>query len=141
MNGLVGDATMGAFRVKQNVLEESTVGVLGTFGDPHGGDGSYLLGMDATYQSSHFRGNKTFMLGAWGLVTDREGLEGDRTAFGAKIDYPNDIWEASLTYMRLGDGFRSGHGVRPADRDPQGRCFRQLPILSWFFLLAPDGRP
>jgi len=113
VGSLVSETTMGAFRVKQNVLEESTVGVLGTFGDPSGADGSYLVGMDATYQTSRFRGSKNFLVGAWGLVTNRDGLEGDRTAFGAKIDYPNDTWDIALTYLRLGDGFDPAMGFVP----------------------------
>ena len=110
---LVDASTMGAFRVNQNVLEQSSVGVIGTFGDPTGADGSYLVGADATFQTSHFRGNKNFLVGAWGLMTDREGLAGDKTAFGARIDYPNDIWEIALTYLRLGDGFDPALGFVP----------------------------
>ena len=113
VGGLVDASTMGAFRVTQNVLEQSSVGAIGTFGDPTGTDGSYLAGLDATYQTSRFRGNKNFLVGAWGLVTDREGLTGDRTAFGAKIDYPNDVWEMALTYLRLGDGFDPALGFVP----------------------------
>jgi len=111
--GVVEPSTMGAFRVNRNVLEESTVGVIGTFGDPTGADGSYLFGVDATYQTSRFRGNKNFIFGAWGMVTDREGVDGDKTAFGAKIDYPNDIWDMALTYLRLGDGFDPALGFGP----------------------------
>ena len=110
---LVGSSTMGAFRVKANVLEESTIGVLGTFGDPTGADGSYMVGMDATYQTSRLWGSKNFLMGAWGLATDREGLGGDKTAFGAKIDYPNDTWDIALTYLRLGDGFDPAMGFVP----------------------------
>jgi hypothetical protein len=111
--GVVDAATMGAFRVRRNVLEESTVGVLGTFGDPTGAGGSYLLGADATYRTSRFRGTKSFQAGAWGLVTDREGLEGDRTAFGASVAYPNDIWDLTLTWIRVGDGFDPAMGFVP----------------------------
>ena len=85
---LVPGATMGAFRVRQNVLEESTVGAIATFGDPSGAEGSYMVGADATYQTSRFRVSKNFIAGAWGMVTDREGLSGDKTAFGAKLAQP-----------------------------------------------------
>ncbi len=135
VNGTGEGATLGAFRVKQNVLEESTVGILGTFGDPTGADGSYMVGMDATFQTSHFRGNKNFMLGAWGLVTDREGLSGDRTAFGAKIDYPNDVWDIALTYLRLGEGFDPAMGFVPRTgihKISGGMNYRHYPeSVSW----------
>ncbi len=104
---------MGAFRVKQNVLEESNVGMIATFGDPSGAEGSYLAGVDATYQTSQFRGGKNFIAGAWGMVTDREGLEGDKSAFGAKLDYPNDDWDIALTYIRIGEDFSPAMGFVP----------------------------
>ena len=113
VDGVVGGATMGAFRVRQNVLEESTVGVLATFGDPTGAPGSYLVGSDFTYQTSRFRGNKSLEGGAWVLATGREGLTGDRTAVGANIAYPNDIWDLSLTWIRVGDGFDPAMGFVP----------------------------
>ncbi len=110
---LVGASTMAAFRVRQNVLEESTVGLIGTFGDPTGAGGSYLVGADLMYHTSRFNGSKTFQAGAWGLTTDREGLEGDRTAFGASVAYPNDVWNLQLTGIRVGDGFDPAMGFVP----------------------------
>ena len=145
VDGLVDGATMGAFRIKQNVLEESTIGILGTFGDPTGADGSYMVGLDATYQTSHFRGSKNFMVGAWGLVTDREGLTGDKTAFGVKVDYPNDIWEVALTYLRLGDGFEPALGFVPRNgihKITGGANFRHYPeSVSWMRTAYYEFRP
>jgi hypothetical protein len=110
---LVGSSTMGAFRVRQNVLEESTVGLIGTFGDPTGAGGSYLVGADFMYHTSRFRGSKTFQAGAWGLTTDREGLGGDRTAVGASVAYPNDVWNLQLTGIRVGERFDPAMGFVP----------------------------
>src|SRR5262249_52046231 len=78
--GLAPETSMGVLRAKQNVLRESWVGVLGTVGDPLGRSGSWLGGADFTYQTSHFRGDKNFLVGLWGLETGREDLSGDRTA-------------------------------------------------------------
>jgi hypothetical protein len=105
--------TLGAVRIQQNVLQESTAGVIATFGDPAGAPGSYLVGTDFTFQTSRFAGDKNLLVGVWGLLTDREGLEGDRTAFGAKIDYPNDTWDVALPYQRIGDGFDPSLGFVP----------------------------
>ncbi|HSW29625.1 MAG TPA: DUF5916 domain-containing protein [Longimicrobiales bacterium] len=113
VDGVVDESTMGAFRVRQNVLEESTLGLIGTFGDPTGAGGSYLVGGDFTYHTSRFRGSKTLEAGFWGLTTDREGLDGDRTAIGASVAYPNDIWSLQLTGIRLGDGFDPAMGFVP----------------------------
>ncbi len=98
-------ATMGAVRIKQNVLRESSVGAIATFGDPEGRPGSWTAGTDWTYQTSRFQGDKNLLVGVWGLVTRRDGLAGDGTAAGFAIDYPNDRWDVVLSYKRIGDGF------------------------------------
>ena len=145
MDGLATATTMGAFRVRQNILEESTLGVIGTFGDPSGADGSYMTGLDFTYQTSRFRGNKNFMVGAWGMVTDREGLDGDRAAFGAKIDYPNDVWDIALVYLRLGDGFDPATGFVPRNgihKISGGANYRHYtPNMSWMRMMFYEFMP
>ncbi|HEX6749520.1 MAG TPA: DUF5916 domain-containing protein [Longimicrobium sp.] len=110
---LVPDATMGVVRVRQNLLRESSAGVIATFGDPQGRAGSWLAGGDFTYQTSRFRGDKNFLVGIWGLAMGREGLAGDRTAAGIKVDYPNDLWDVALTFKRVGDGFQPSLGFVP----------------------------
>ncbi len=145
VEGVAPAATLGAFRFKQNVLEESTIGMMGTFGDPAGADGSYLVGIDATYQTSRLGGSKNFLLGAWGLTTDHEGLDGDRTAFGAKIDYPNDTWDIALTYLRIGDGFDPALGFVPRrgiHKISGGANYRHYPkSMPWARYLYYELRP
>ncbi|MEM1002104.1 MAG: hypothetical protein AAGH46_05605 [Bacteroidota bacterium] len=40
--------TMGVFRVRQNILKESSLGFIGAFGDPEGRSGSFMTGIDFT---------------------------------------------------------------------------------------------
>jgi hypothetical protein len=145
VGGLVPATTMGAFRVRQNVLEESTVGAIASFGDPAGAEGSYMVGADATFQTSRFRGSKNFIAGAWGMVTDRKGLAGDRTAFGAKLDYPNDIWDVALTYLRIGDGFDPSMGFVPRmgiHKLTGGANFRYYPSsVPWMRMMYYEFMP
>ncbi|HKH91281.1 MAG TPA: DUF5916 domain-containing protein [Gemmatimonadaceae bacterium] len=107
------ESTMGVVRIRQNLLRESSVGLIGTLGDPLGRAGSWTAGTDATYQTSHFRGDKNFLVGVWGIGTGREGLAGGRGAFGGKVDYPNDLLDAALVYKYLGDGFDPSIGFVP----------------------------
>lgn len=100
-------------RVKQNVLEESWIGALATAGDPLGRQGSWLFGADFTYATSRFRTNKNFLVGVWGLATGREDLGGDTTAYGLKVDYPNDEWDVAFTYKRIGRDFDPSLGFVP----------------------------
>ncbi|MDO8834393.1 MAG: DUF5916 domain-containing protein [Vicinamibacterales bacterium] len=116
VGGVAPGTTLGVVRLKQNVLAESSVGLIATLGDPHGRANSWLIGADATYQTSHARGNKNLMVGLWGLAMDREGLGPDRSAFGVTVDYPNDRWDTVFKYWRVGRDFDPSMGfvARPA---------------------------
>lgn len=111
--GVAPATTLGAVRVRQNVLEESSIGAIATAGDPLGRAGSWLAGADFTYQTSRLAGDKNFLAGVWGLALDRTGLVGDRTAFGVRVDYPNDRWDAQFSLKRIGDGFDPSLGFVP----------------------------
>lgn len=153
VEGLVDRTTMGAFRVKRNVLEQSNVGAIATFGDPEGRGDSYMVGLDGVYNTSRFLGSKNLIVGAWGLVTGREGLTGDRTAFGGIVDFPNDEWDLWVAYKRIGDGFDPSLGFVPRRGvhlanlginyrwwspavSVRNLYFELVPILAW----DPTGR-
>jgi hypothetical protein len=125
-----GQATMGAARVKQNILAESSVGMIATVGDQLGRPGSWMTGADFTYQTSQFRGDKNLAFSVWGLVNDRDDLEGRKNAFGFGVDYPNDLWSGRLISTRIGDGFDPSIGFVPR----QG-------IHVWDGEVAFDPRP
>ena len=108
------DATnMGVMRVRQNVLRESSVGFIASVGDPLNREGSWMSGADFTFQTTRFNGNKNFIAGAWALYTDRADLMDDKSAFGFKVDYPNDRWDAALVYSRIGAQFDPSLGFVP----------------------------
>ncbi len=118
----IRETAMGAVRIKQNILEESSLGMIATFGDPLDRAGSWSAGVDFTYQTSNFMDEKNFLVGAWALFNDREdldsrgdklGLKGDKSAFGVRVDYPNDLLDMNLTYTRIGDGFNPSLGFVP----------------------------
>jgi hypothetical protein len=112
--GVVPDETLLATgRVKQNIWSESWVGAIGSVGDPLGRNGSWLGGADFTYATSKFRGDKNFLAGVWGLATGRDGLGSDASAYGFKIDYPNDKWDIALTHKRIGRDFDPSLGFVP----------------------------
>ena len=105
VDGLVPAATMGVVRLKQNVLAESSIGLIATAGDPRGRTGSWLLGGDVTYQTSRLKGDKNFLAGVWGVAMGRDGLGSDSNAYGATVDYPNDLWDTVARYSRVGKDF------------------------------------
>jgi hypothetical protein len=109
----IPNTQMGVVRVRQNIMKESSVGIISTFGDPAGLSGSYLGGVDFTYQTTSYKGNKNVLIGGTLQYTDREDLSGDQTAFSFKFDYPNDLWDIALTYIRIGDAFDPSLGFVP----------------------------
>jgi len=113
VNDIVPTSTMGSFRIKQNVLEESSLGIIGTFGDPEGKNNIWLLGSDFTYKTSKFFDDKNFLAGVWGLYNSNPNFTGDNSAIGLKLDYPNDLWDIALTIKRIGDAFSPSLGFVP----------------------------
>jgi hypothetical protein len=107
------EALMAAARVKQNIWRESWVGAIATVGDPLGRSGSWLGGADFTYATSRWRGDKNVLVGVWALATGRDGLGGDASALGFKVDYPNDLWDIQLTAKRIGEDFDPSIGFVP----------------------------
>ena len=107
------DQTMGVIRIRQNVLAESSLGVIATAGDPIGRANGWVSGVDATYQTSHFRGDENFLFGVWTLAMNREDIDGTRWASGLKIDYPNDLWDIASTFKRIENGFDPSLGFVP----------------------------
>ncbi|MBT8220629.1 MAG: hypothetical protein KJP00_12440, partial [Bacteroidia bacterium] len=105
--------TMGVVRIKRNILKESSIGFIGTLGDPQNRDRSTTTGLDFTYQTTRFKGDKNFLVGVSGIYVDRPDLSGDRSAFSFKMDYPNDIWDVALTYFRIGESFDPSLGFVP----------------------------
>ncbi len=110
VQGLVPPANLGVVRIKQNIWEQSNVGIIATAGDPAGNKNSWLLGADFTYQISDLFGDKNFLVGLWGIYSNRPELNGNKSSYGFKIDYPNDLFDISLNYKFVGDAFEPSLG-------------------------------
>jgi hypothetical protein len=113
-DGLVDhDSVMAVSRVKQNLWSESWLGAIATVGDPVGRHDSWMAGVDFTYATSRFRGDKNLLVGAWALATNREGLGPDASAHGVTVDYPNDLWDINFVYKHIGRDFDPSLGFVP----------------------------
>jgi hypothetical protein len=113
VKGLAPRTNLFAARGFQSIWSESKLGFLVTAGDPVGRRNSWEAGIDFTYKTSRFQGNKNFLVGGWILVNNREDLGNDNTAWGFKIDHPNDLWAASLDFKRIGADFDPSLGFVP----------------------------
>jgi hypothetical protein len=131
-----------AGRTTYDVNEHLRVGALATRGDPDGVEDNALAGLDALWQTSSFRGDKNLSFGAWAARSDGDltpgQAPGQRSGWGFKADYPNDLWDVFLTYREFGDALDPAIGFlpRPGTRQARGGgSFQPRPeedgLFSW----------
>ena len=110
--GLVTRQNLMAARVSRNILQQSWIGGIVTHGNPTGG-GNTLIGADARFATSTFRGNKNLSLAMYVLGTDDQVSKTRGTAGGFTIDYPNDRWDLALSWKQIGENFQPALGFVP----------------------------
>lgn len=133
VESLVPGSATGVLRIKQNIFKESSFGIISSVGDPEGRADSWMAGANFTYRTSEFRGDKNFLAGIWALSNDREDLTGGKSAFGIRLALPNDLWDMSAEYRRIGEAFDPSLGFVPR----KGINFLNL---SADFLPRPDNK-
>ncbi len=108
-----GSKIFTVIRPKVNVLEESTVGLIATIGDALSNEDNAVVGSDFNYRTSTLFGDKVLEGHAWFQHSSTTGAEGDDTAWGVKLRYPNDRVNWSLDASEIGDRFNAGLGFVP----------------------------
>ena len=133
-----------ALRVSKNFLEQSWVGAIATRGDPTGAGDTSLIGVDARFATSHFKGGTNLSLDLYGLRTGDAGSDKVDHAYGFKLDYPNDRWNAALSWKRIGDDFDAAMGFVPRTGIRKGDLYvafqprpERFGIRQLFFELEP----
>jgi hypothetical protein len=115
---LPGSNFFGA-RMTQDIFAESKAGFILTCGSPTA-EKNILAGIDITYSTSKFTGNKNLMLAAWTAYNWNETKQGRHHGFGFRANYPNDLWDIQTTYAYYGEaldpgmGYMMRHGIQTA---------------------------
>ena len=100
-----------AARLSKNVLEESAVGLITTYGDPWSDAGNRLLGIDFRYLNTRFASGATLEGAAWYQQTDTPGFDGDDAAFGVSLGAPNtEGWKGYVDYREIQANFNPAMG-------------------------------
>ncbi len=102
-----------AGRIYQNIFAQSKAGIIFTKGDPDSLDNNSMLGFDFNFSTSKFLKNKNFSAGGWWVYNWNSIKEGKHYGYGVKLDYPNDLWDISLTYNFFGDSLEPGLSYLP----------------------------
>lgn len=93
-------------RFAANVLEESSVGMILTHGDPDSNLDNTLAGVDFRYLNTSVGNGGTIEAGLWYQQSETEGLSGDDAAYGFSISAPNtEGFRGRLIYKELQQNF------------------------------------
>ena len=114
----VFDSNMFVGRVRQNFLEQSYVGAIFTGGDPAkpaSSDDPFApartsmsstAGMDMRLATSNFLGtNRNMLFNAWGLKTNKEGVEDNNASYGFGAHYANDKFQGQFQWREIQENF------------------------------------
>jgi len=121
-------------RWKQDVLEQSSVGVLAV-GGIQTGRFNGMAGVDALYSTARLFGNKNFQIGgafAATYTSDRENKAG--SAHRLFFNFPNDLMEISSSWERVGQDFNPEVGFL-------SRLSYQLYTVKWRINPRPSFLP
>ena len=103
---LVNDRDLFVGRVSANILEQSMIGAIATYGNPTADEENKLVGADFNYLNNRSFENVTIEGRLWYQKSDTEGLEGEDSAWGAKIVSPNsEGFKGRLQYEEIGENF------------------------------------
>jgi hypothetical protein len=92
-------------RAVANVLEESSLGLILTNGDPRSNLSNTVVGADFLYQNTRLANGNVIEAEAWYQQSKTEGVSGDDSAYGLRIGMPNEA------------GFRAGIGLKTIEQN------------------------
>lgn len=132
------------------------IGSLVTDGDPGGQLSNTLAAWDVVWRTSEWAGDKNLAMSAWTARSYGDVALGQTSGWGARIEYPNDLWYALAQVDEFGDALNPALGFlpRPGTRQyefglayqPRPRDARWHGIRQAFFEIYPvlvedlDGR-
>ena len=109
--GAVDATTAFVGRVAANVLEESSVGMIVTDGDPTSNESNSVAGVDFRYLNSRLPGGRSIEGEAWLQQSSSENLTGDDRAMGFRIGMPAaEGWRGMVNYNRFEANFNPALG-------------------------------
>jgi hypothetical protein len=106
-------------RLAYNVLEESSVGVIFTDGDPTSDRDNSLVGVDFNYRNTRDFPGAVLEAAAWGQLSQTEGAEEDESAIGGRFSFDSDTFAANAFVAHVGEDYNPGLGfiARPGRRE------------------------
>lgn len=145
-------------RIKRNIGQESTLGVIYTRRSALNGDETLpdtqarqTLGTDMELGTSTFLENKNLQFQAFFVfhnspfTGDEDTNLGDRSSRGVRLNFPNQPWFGHISYRELGEAFDPAVGFTPRNsfrrlnpsisyspQFPKSNLIRQISWNIWF---------
>ncbi|HEV8632292.1 MAG TPA: DUF5916 domain-containing protein, partial [Thermoanaerobaculia bacterium] len=105
--------TLAAGRFAFDVGPHWRLGTLFTQGDPGGVRDNSFTGADAVFRTTTFRGDKNLVASAWGARSAGDLGPGRRDGWGARLEYPNDLWQLYADLREFGEALDPALGFLP----------------------------
>ncbi len=104
------------FRLKRRVLTQSYVGsFFSRRSDRAAGSTNslYTAGFDYRFATSAFRGSDQLSMSGYFLWNTEPDALDENLSYGARVDYPNDLWFGSLGFSEIQPNHRPAVGFTP----------------------------
>lgn len=125
--GRVPGENFSIIRVKRNILEKSSIGVIMTRRTPERGAATGLAGNDFLYSTSELWGDNNLEFSSFFLKSFIPGST-KNLAWGSQISLPNDTWQIFGTYREVQEDFDATMGFVPRTG---------IRRFGWFLEYAP----
>jgi hypothetical protein len=100
-------------RITRNFGKQSSLGLIGTYGNALSEDENGLVGFDLRLASTEIKGNKNLVYNLYALKSFTPGLTDNDVSWGTELNYPNDLINFRLGYFQIGEDFLPGLGFVP----------------------------
>ncbi len=108
-----GNSNLSVGRISHNLGRQSSIGVIGTWGNTLSDVENMVGGFDMKLATSRFRKNKNLAFTTFGLLSNTPDKKDHNSSWGADIAYPNDFLNLSLGHYEVGENFVAGIGFVP----------------------------
>ena len=111
--GVIDESDLFVGRVAANVLEESSVGVIVTDGNPRSNLDNSLAGVDFRYRNSRVSSGNIVEAAAWYQESDTEGVTAEQASWGVELELPaSQGFFTKLEYEVIEENFNPSLGFR-----------------------------
>jgi len=108
-----GNSNLSVGRISHNLGRQSSVGVIGTWGNALANVENMVGGFDMKLATSKFQKNKNLAFTMFGLLSSTPEKKDHNSSWGADIAYPNDFLNFSMGHYEVGENFVAGIGFVP----------------------------